>query len=132
MRERRPRREDGEPGRIRAFVALEFPAETKTRVADVVAGLKPRLSGCRWTPPERWHVTMRFLGPSEPGVLADLEPRLRRAAQASAPADAQVGGLGLFPERGSPRVLWLHVELPEPLLRLQHECEASAVALGFP
>jgi 2'-5' RNA ligase len=42
-----------------------------------------------------------------------------------------VVGLGLFPERGSPRVLWLGLELPQPMTELQAACEASAVAAGF-
>jgi 2'-5' RNA ligase len=135
MRERHRKRRgraEGGPGTIRAFVALPIPAATRDRVAEVVAELTPRLPGLRWTAPEGWHLTLRFLGPTEPTVLAALEPRLRQAAARCPPAAVPVGGLGMFPERGSPRILWLHVELPDTLRGLQQECEAAAVDLGFP
>jgi 2'-5' RNA ligase len=119
------------PG-IRAFVALDLPDTARGRVAEVVAGLKPRLPGVRFTAAAGWHLTLRFLGPSEPTVLSDLEPPLREAAGACPAVDAEIGGLGLFPERGSPRVLWLHFALPEAVLRLQSACEAAAVRAGFP
>jgi 2'-5' RNA ligase len=42
-----------------------------------------------------------------------------------------VRGLGLFPERGRPRVLWLGLDLPAPAARLQAACETAAVAAGL-
>jgi 2'-5' RNA ligase len=38
----------------------------------------------------------------------------------------------MFPERGSPRVLWLGAQIPESFHALQREIEAAAVACGFP
>jgi 2'-5' RNA ligase len=43
-----------------------------------------------------------------------------------------VAGLGTFPERGSPRVLWLGLAVPDTVLVLQAACERAAVADGFP
>jgi len=45
---------------VRVFVAVWPPA-------DVVAGLaalpRPAVAGVRWTTPDQWHLTVRFLGP---------------------------------------------------------------------
>ena len=38
----------------------------------------------------------------------------------------------MFPERGSPRVLWLALTWPEPFATLQSACERAAVSVGFP
>jgi 2'-5' RNA ligase len=37
----------------------------------------------------------------------------------------------MFPERGSPRILWLGLEVPPPILDLQLACERAARTAGF-
>lgn len=51
----------------RLFVAVRPPAA----VQEVLARLdRPIGSGLRFTPPEQWHVTLRFLGSSDPAEVA--------------------------------------------------------------
>lgn len=122
----------GGPGeRIRAFLALPLDLAARTRLARSVEDLRPRLPGCRLVSADGWHLTLRFLGPSTPAALQRLTPLVREAAAACPAGLGRLGGLGLFPERGSPRVLWLGVELPEPVRALQTACEAAAQAAGF-
>src|SRR5262245_18008320 len=58
-----------------------------------------------WVSRERLHVTVRFIGSvdtSRVGSLGQaLEPPLRHP-----PFDIAVRGLGVFPERRPPRVIW--------------------------
>jgi 2'-5' RNA ligase len=37
----------------------------------------------------------------------------------------------MFPQRGSPRVLWLGLDVPPPVVDLQAACERAARAAGF-
>jgi 2'-5' RNA ligase len=128
---RRPASAEGGAG-IRAFIALTIDAPMQTRVAETVAGLKAKVPDVRWVSTDAYHLTLRFLGSSSPEVLARLEPVLRGAAERCPPSTAPVAGLGMFPERGSPRVLWLGAEVPRAVLELQAACEAAAVASRFP
>jgi 2'-5' RNA ligase len=41
-------------------------------------------------------------------------------------------GVGTFPERGQPRVLWVGLEMPPEALALQEACERIALGAGFP
>jgi len=116
---------------IRAFVALPIDDALKQRIAESTRPLRERLSGVKWVSAENLHLTLRFLGPSSPQALEAMEPALRTAAGACPACEAEVTGLGMFPERGSPRVLWLGTVLPGPVMRLQEACEAAAVAAGF-
>lgn len=116
---------------MRAFVALEIDAGMRDRLREAVAALQGGIAGLRWVAAEGVHLTLRFLGQSSPGSLARLELELRRAALACPRSEARVAGLGLFPDRGSPRVLWLGVSLPPQVLDLQKACELAAVASGF-
>jgi 2'-5' RNA ligase len=120
------------PARIRAFVALELDAESRGRIAALIAELRPAIPHVRWSRPESLHVTVRFLGYAAPAALVQLQGPLAEAAAQCPPAHVPVRGLGLFPERGSPRVIWLGIEVPEAVSRLQAACERAAVAAGFP
>jgi 2'-5' RNA ligase len=127
-----PPAEAGRGPRIRAFVALETDHALRARVADLVVRLSRELTGLRWVSPGALHLTLRFLGPSAPEALDRLKPALREAAGRCPAAVVRAGPLGMFPERGSPRVLWLALELPASVSVLQQDCERAAVAAGFP
>jgi 2'-5' RNA ligase len=117
---------------VRAFVALEMEPRFRDALADLVTRLRPRAAGARWVRPEGIHLTLRFLGNASPSQLDALRPPLAAAAASCPAVEGRVSGLGTFPERGRPRVLWLGLELPPEVLSLQAACEAAAVAAGFP
>jgi len=116
---------------VRAFVALELGARLREAMGDLQARLRPRCGGIRMTRPEGIHLTLRFLGDTSPEQVATLRPLLAAAADACPAAEARVAGLGTFPERGSPRVLWLGLDVPAAVYDLQLACERAARAAGF-
>jgi 2'-5' RNA ligase len=116
---------------IRAFVALPLPDTLRRAVAEAIRRLTPSLPGLRFVRDEGAHVTLRFLGWTRADTIAALEAPLRAAATACPPLDLAVRGLGTFPERGRPRVLWLGLEVPRAAAALQAACERAAVAAGF-
>jgi len=134
IRPRHRGRPDPPPARdaVRAFIALELDPGLRARVARLMADLRPRMTGLRWGRPDGVHLTLRFLGDTWPSQIERLREVLRPAAARCPRAEVGIGSLGLFPERGRPRILWLGLELPEPMLALQAACEAAAVAAGFP
>jgi RNA 2',3'-cyclic 3'-phosphodiesterase len=117
---------------VRAFVAFELPESARRAIGDLQARLRPRLGSIRLVRPEGAHLTLRFLGDATRAQVEALGGPLARAAAVCPRCDVGVRGLGTFPDRGSPRVLWLGLELPEPVLALQAACEQAAVAAGFP
>ena len=116
---------------IRAFVALDLDVSTRAHLMVLMASLRDGLNGVRWARPEGIHLTLRFLGYARRTVLESLVAPLRRAAEECPATTAAVAGLGVFPERGRARVLWLGIQLPPSVLRLQQACERAAVAAGF-
>jgi len=93
--------------------------------------LTPVVPDVRFVRDEGAHVTLRFLGWTRADTIATLEAPLRAAAAACPPLDVAARGLGTFPERGRPRVLWLGLEMPAAATALQAACEKAAVASGF-
>lgn len=116
---------------IRAFVALPLPDAIRAGVADTIRRLKPLLPDARFVREEGVHITLRFLGWTPAETLARLEEPLRAAAADCPPVEIVVRGLGVFAERGSPRVLWMGLDLPSSVRTLQEACERAAVDAGL-
>jgi 2'-5' RNA ligase len=121
-----------EVGSVRAFLALPLPEDVRQAIGELQTRLRPRLGGIRLVRAEGLHLTLRFLGPTSPAQVAALREPLAHAAATCPRCEARVAGLGTFPERGSPRVLWLGLEVTESVMALQAACERAAVAAGFP
>lgn len=119
------------PDHVRAFVALELEARLREALRELQARLRPGLGRIHLARPEGIHLTLRFLGSTTPRQLETLSPRLAAAASACPPAEVPVAGLGTFPERGDPRVLWLGLEVPQAIRDLQLACERAALSAGF-
>jgi RNA 2',3'-cyclic 3'-phosphodiesterase len=118
-------------GEVRAFIALELDTRLREAIGELQGRLRPRLGGIRLVRPEGIHLTLRFLGDTAPSQIETLRPLLAAAATSCPPVDAQVAGLGTFPERGSPRVLWLGLDVPPAVFDLQRASERAARAAGF-
>jgi 2'-5' RNA ligase len=100
-----------ESERLRVFIALDAPESVRAALADAQAKCMERVPGAavKWTRPEQFHLTLRFLGHIERTIVNELTARLRKAGAALRALDLNCAGLGLFPERGRPRVLWAGV-----------------------
>lgn len=117
--------------RVRAFVALELDGRLREAMGELQARLRPRLGRIHLVRPEGIHLTLRFLGSTTPTQIEAMRPLLAAAASACLPAEVPVSGLGTFPERGSPRVLWLGLEVPPTIHDLQKACEHAARKADF-
>lgn len=97
------------PAALRLFVAIEPPQEIKTSLQLLQRGV----DGVRWVEAEQLHLTLLFLG----NVPAErLAPLCRALAAVSVAAfSLSLAGLGSFPARQAPRVLWIGLER-QPLL----------------
>ncbi|HEY3371696.1 MAG TPA: RNA 2',3'-cyclic phosphodiesterase, partial [Prolixibacteraceae bacterium] len=69
-----------------------------------------------WTRPENWHATFFFLSATAESQLTLLEQLIDEAFNDIEPITIQLNGLGVFPDKGKPRILWVGLENLEPLL----------------
>ena len=84
---------------MRAFVALALPAPAHDDLDAALAPLRRRLPSLRWTPRERRHLTVVFLGQVTERQRPELAARLRRAATRSADLSLRLAGAGHFGRR---------------------------------
>jgi 2'-5' RNA ligase len=118
----------------RVFVGLPLPDGLREQLALAAGGVP----AARWVPPQSMHLTLHFIGELEGPPLATVIEALGdlRARRFS----LELRGVGTFPHRGRPRVLWagvggdraalieLHAEIGRVLLRAGVETERRKFA----
>jgi 2'-5' RNA ligase len=116
----------------RLFIAVEIDETTRGQVGRIVADVRPAVekqTKASWVPPDRMHLTLLFFGSAD----AALEERIHGALAQPVREplfDLTFRGLGCFPERGSPRVLWLGIG--DGLAELRRIQKALEHAVGAP
>ena len=118
---------------IRAFIAVELPPATRNMLAGVVRHLASRVDGgVRWTRPESFHLTLRFLGNIDAESVPAVSDVVSRCGAAARPFDVAFGGIGGFERLRAMRVIWMSVAGDlEPLSDLQRALEGELETLGF-
>ena len=117
---------------MRTFIAIDLDEGIRRRLVDVqerLRGVAPRV---RWVRPEGLHVTLKFLGEIDEEMVEPVTAVVAEAAEGIAPFQVRVAGLGAFPPRGAPRVLWAGVDDPAGQLATIHRrIDRGLAPLGF-
>ncbi len=120
---------------IRAFIAIDLPAEVKQALGDVAAALAagvPR-GAVRWVRPEQIHLTLRFLGDTPIDRLPALAAALDDVAGRHSPFALRLTTTGCFPNAHRPRVVWVGLGgEAAALAALVADLNAALGALGLP
>ena len=118
---------------LRLFIAVSIPEQVKAAIQAAQGELRRVLPGShiRWARAEQFHLTLKFLGDVAAGQLPALEQKTREVCARFAPFEMRAEGIGFFPERGLPRVLWTGVQDREGRLpELQRALNEATVDLS--
>lgn len=96
-------------GKVRLFVAVETPDVIRPAIRDLQATLRRSNADVRWESPEKFHVTVKFIGEQDAGLVQDMRDVLHEIALRFAPFTAEYAGVGCFPNRRHPKVIWVGV-----------------------
>jgi 2'-5' RNA ligase len=125
--------EPSQPDTLRAFLALEPSAEARAAAARAQGRLRAELAGreLRWTAPESFHATLRFLGAISRPQAAEIASAVERAIAPLPEFDLALGELSAFPDLRRPRV-WVIGLLPTaPAQQLERMISSVLEPLGF-
>ena len=109
---------------MKLFAAIMLPSRLTGDIARVQRGV----TGARWTPEEKLHVTTAFFGEVDEERAEQLDREL--AARPLPSFDLQLEGAGHF-GRERARSLWLGVAPNPALERLHAHCKAAAGRAGL-
>lgn len=111
---------------IRVFIAVDIADSIKKEII----GLGRSLPDTRPVPGEQLHLTLKFIGEIEGSKVLDIKEALHDIVR---PAfSLSLKGVGTFPPRGIPRVLWAGVEPHEHLVSLRNAIERKLFEIGVP
>lgn len=102
----------------RLFLAVDLPEDAR----DSLAGIASGIPGADWVESESYHLTLRFLGDVPDDSFHALREGLGGLIARS--FYFSIRGVGVFPLRGDPEILWAGVPRTEELLRLRHKVES--------
>jgi RNA 2',3'-cyclic 3'-phosphodiesterase len=116
---------------MRLFLALTFPDHARARIHEAADPLRASGVPVQWLDPERYHLTLKFLGDVRSDRLPPLEKAVSRVAGATRAFTLTLEGFGAFPTIRRPDVLWLGAD-PTPALRcLKQDLEWGLASHGF-
>ncbi len=110
---------------VRLFVAVDLPPDIRLSLKDLGRGIP----GARVLPAEQIHLTLRFIGEVENTLFQEIRERLFEVKKS--PFCLQVKGVGYFPPRGTPKVLWAGVTPTEELVRLKKRVDKVLLTCGL-
>ena len=111
---------------MRLFTAIDIPEA----LADTLASLQnPETLDARWTDPDQFHVTLRFIGNASDEQAVRYEEAL--ATIDLPPVHCEPYGLDVLPSRRSPRVLMLGLERTPSMMALYDSVSDTLEAEGL-
>ncbi len=121
-------------GSIRVFVAVGISAKAREQLIDAVDRIRREIpQGIQWANPDGMHLTLKFLGNIPLSGVEPLLSCLEPVASSHHLFSLELAGLGMFPNRRKPRVLWAGADGDlDALTSLQQASEEAINALGYP
>ena len=118
---------------MRLFFAVKISDAVAAEVSAAMKAFPVRNPPWRWIPPENMHLTLKFLGEIDEGLLDGLREAGAAAASAAKPFRIVYGPFGAFPNLARPRVIFFQAtEGARELAALASALEAGAERLGIP
>ena len=110
----------------RLFVSIELPES----ITESLAKLDPHVRGVRWLEPRQMHLTLAFLGNVGTEIQEALSEKLRAISWKS--FFLPLLGLGTFPTKGWPKIIWIGVGSGHPhLFQLHKRVQEALLAVGL-
>jgi len=110
----------------RLFVAIDLPESTRKILAD----LDPKIRGVRWIEAAQMHLTLGFFGDVPEDVDFALGEKLSGIEFAA--FFLLIVGIGTFPQKGPPEVIWIGVGKAHPhLFQIHKRVQEAALAVGI-
>lgn len=111
---------------IRLFIAINIPELIKMQIQ----GMGRSIRNGRPIPAEQLHLTLKFIGEVESSRLLDIQETLEEITFDK--FSIKIKGIGTFPPRGAPRILWAGIAPTDATARIRNTIENKLAAINIP
>ena len=118
-------------GMIRSFIAVEVPEAIKAVIDPVLSDLASMGRELKVVKRENLHFTLKFLGNIDPEMVEPIVACIKSREDLLG-FEMKIGGLGAFPNRRKPRVIWIGAKCEgDEFVKLARDIDQDLVKLGF-
>lgn len=121
---------------LRLFIAAEITGEMRSKLGELIERLSSPKDGVKWVRPGSIHLTLKFLGSVKEDDLGMVKEAGEEGVSGFKGMDdisLAVRGLGTFPGRNRPRVIWVGLDGDvERLGAVRDSLEETFAKIGFP
>ncbi|MBE9486079.1 MAG: RNA 2',3'-cyclic phosphodiesterase [Chloroflexi bacterium] len=119
-----------EQKRLRSFIAIPLPEQLRQELAVLSQQLSSRVPELKPANMENLHLTLNFLGDQPAQLLAKIGQSMLSIGRNKRIFNVTLEGLGVFPHRRRPRVLWIGLEPQRELIQLSRQLAKELELLG--
>jgi 2'-5' RNA ligase len=118
---------------MRTFIAVDFPTELLTKIEAISAFFKTKTpeKALKWVETDKLHLTLKFIGEINPTQVEQVKTILAKSLTGQRAFDIEVGGLGMYPNRNNPRVIWLGISGADPMIEIHRILEQDLAAIDI-
>lgn len=117
---------------MRLFIALPLEAEVERKLGNIINDLRGQDGKIKWVNAKNIHLTLKFLGDTNPNEVDSIKTELQRLAKPYSKFTGNIIKLGAFPNLNRPRVIWAGMDsVPEKMISLAKEIDQAMHTLGW-
>jgi 2'-5' RNA ligase len=110
---------------VRLFIAIDIPELLRDEIADTYRAIP----GAKWVDEKQLHCTLRFIGDVPDNTIEQVSASLEQIH--THPYLLTIKGVGFFPPRNIPRILWFGLNPPAEIISMQSKIEKACVNIGL-
>lgn len=112
---------------------IDLPVNVSEEVLEARQEMKKSLAGERisWVDPDRYHITLRFLGDTRISVVGDIKQALEKNIEIPKKTHVMLTRPGSFGSRKNPRVIWIGFEHSTMFESLKNDVDRAMASCGI-
>lgn len=116
---------------MRLFIAIDFPEDIKEILLQKIELFKKSFPEFKWIKKPALHLTIKFIGETEPALAQEIPSRLKDALNKMPSFSLSTSQLGFFPSAQRARVFFLDLVQSEDLNNCFNIIEVQLLSLGI-
>ena len=117
---------------IRTFVAISLPREIVSFLKNIQDEIKRKDINASFARPETMHITLKFIGNTMKQDIETIAEAMRKTAKFHKSFLLSAGGIGIFPSKKKPGIIWAGVKGEiRRLKKMQCDLETDLDLAGF-